>query len=112
MCLYLKLSLVRLVCHVSHGFLLARSLQQPPASSTPEASSEGTNSTQSVELPGLQVVDTEDENFGDDENVANSSYEQLRSSVFSELEELRARLEDALGMDNFIEAYRYGFMSR
>ncbi len=32
--------------------------------------------------------------------------------MFSELEELRARLEDALSMDNFIEAYMYGSVAK
>ena len=49
--------------------------------------------------------DDEEEFFEDANHTANSSHLELRSSIFAELETMRAELEGSMGFDAFMQAY-------
>ena len=52
------------------------------------------------------LSDDADDYFEDPLNLSDKSFTELRSSIFLEIEVLRAKLEEALGFDNFARAYR------
>ena len=65
------------------------------------------SSMQSREQQALESLsDDADDYFEDPLNLSDKSFTELRSSIFSEIEVLRAKLEEALGFDNFARAYR------